>query len=92
MISDGCKTVCVDETLKTGSFSIMEGSRELEDEDKSLSSDLPPSPKYTTSEKWILDQQKRKILVDQNWKLKQKKTDQRIAACYNTLKVSVIRY
>ncbi|XVE82038.1 hypothetical protein DITRI_Ditri15bG0114600 [Diplodiscus trichospermus] len=64
-------------------------SPELDEEDKSLSIDSLPSPKYTMSEKWILDQQKRKLLAEQNWVLKQQKTKQRIITCYTKLKENV---
>ncbi|KAK9288088.1 hypothetical protein L1049_016535 [Liquidambar formosana] len=87
---DGCKKATVDETLKNGSpFTVVERSMEQEEVEKSISNDLPPSPKYTTSEKWIMDQQKRKLLLEQNWALKQRKTDQRIATCSNKLKETV---
>ncbi|EEF45471.1 chromatin structure-remodeling complex protein SYD [Ricinus communis] len=62
---------------------------EQDEEDKSASSDSPPSPKYTMSEKWIMDQQKKKLLVEQNWVLKQQKTKQRIATCFAKLKETV---
>lgn len=66
----------------------MERSIEREDEHRSVSADLPPSPpKYTMSEKWIMDQQKRKLLMEQTSALKQQKTDRRIAACFDKLKV-----
>ncbi|XP_059665229.1 chromatin structure-remodeling complex protein SYD [Cornus florida] len=87
-ISDGCKTVPVDNTHKNGTpFTDLETDQD--EEDISVSADLPPSPKYTTSEKWIMDQQKRKLLTEQNWTLKQRKTDQRIAVCSDKLKETV---
>uniref|UniRef100_A0A5B6YW35 Chromatin structure-remodeling complex protein SYD n=1 Tax=Davidia involucrata TaxID=16924 RepID=A0A5B6YW35_DAVIN len=60
-----------------------------EEEDISVSTDLPPYPEYTTSEKWIMDHQKRKLLAEQNWALKQRKTEERIAACSHKLKETV---
>lgn len=60
---------------------------EQDDEDKSASTDSPPSPKYTMSEKWIMDQQKKKLLAEQNWALKQQNTRQRMTSCFNKLKV-----
>ncbi|XP_047321944.1 chromatin structure-remodeling complex protein SYD [Impatiens glandulifera] len=59
------------------------------EEDNSDGGDLPPSPKYTTSEKWIMDQQKRRALVEQTWRLKQQKTEQKIGACFEKLKENV---
>ncbi|KAA8549729.1 hypothetical protein F0562_001253 [Nyssa sinensis] len=87
-ISDGCKMFPVDNTLKNGNpFTVQETDQE--EEDISVSTDLLQSPKYTTSEKWIMDQQKRKLLTEQNWALKQRKTEQRIAACSYKLKETV---
>ncbi|GAY36040.1 hypothetical protein CUMW_019990 [Citrus unshiu] len=60
-----------------------------DEEDKSLHTDSPPAPKYTMSEKWIMDMQKRKLLVEQNWILKQQKTKQRMSTCFNKLRESV---
>ncbi|XWS39076.1 hypothetical protein CRYUN_Cryun18bG0019100 [Craigia yunnanensis] len=64
-------------------------SSELDEEDKSVSTDLLPSPKHTMLEKWIMDQQKRKLLAEQNWVLKQHKTKQRIVTCFTKLKENV---
>uniref|UniRef100_A0A6N2MVV2 Chromatin structure-remodeling complex protein SYD n=1 Tax=Salix viminalis TaxID=40686 RepID=A0A6N2MVV2_SALVM len=61
-------------------------SAEQEDDDKSASTDSPPSPKYTMSEKWIMDQQRKKLLTEQGWVLKQQKTNQKIATCFDKLK------
>ena len=77
------KPLVIDGMLKSGILF----TTEQEEEDKSVSTDLPPSPKYTMSEKWIMDQQKKKHLVDQSWLLKQQKTKQRISVCFNKLKV-----
>ncbi|KAK3027834.1 hypothetical protein RJ639_040584 [Escallonia herrerae] len=60
-----------------------------EEEDIGMSADMPPSPKYTTSEKWIMDHQKRKHLNEQKFVLKQQKTEQRITACSDKLKETV---
>ncbi|CAK7332875.1 unnamed protein product [Dovyalis caffra] len=82
---DGCKAVPVDVSLRNDvSF-----TTEQDDEDKSASTDSPPSPKYTMSEKWIMDQQRKKLLTEQNWLLKQQKTKQRIAICFEKLKETV---
>ncbi|KAM1066671.1 hypothetical protein ACFX2B_021816 [Malus domestica] len=51
--------------------------------------DLPPSPKYTMSEKWIMDKQKKKLLDEQTWILKQQKAKQKIATCFQKLKENV---
>ncbi|KAJ6323474.1 hypothetical protein OIU76_010893 [Salix suchowensis] len=61
-------------------------SAEQEDDDKSASTDSPPSPKYTMSEKWIMDQQRKKLLTEQGWVLKRQKTNQKIATCFDKLK------
>ncbi|XP_058199382.1 chromatin structure-remodeling complex protein SYD-like [Rhododendron vialii] len=86
-IPDGSKAVVVDDTWKNGSPTVVK-TRQLE-QGFSLGTDLPPAPKYTTSEKWIMEQQKRKLVIEQNWALKQKKTEQRIAACSEKLKENV---
>ncbi|GKU85565.1 hypothetical protein SLEP1_g222 [Rubroshorea leprosula] len=84
-VSAGSKGATTDDPLRNGvSF-----TSEQDEEDKSVSADSPPSPKHTMSEKWIMDQQKRKLLTDQNWILKQQKTRLRIAACFNKLKENV---
>lgn len=78
--------VPLDNALLNGNpFTVAETDQE--EENISVSTDLPPSPKYTTSEKWIMDQQKRKLLSEQTWALKQQKTKQRITACADKLKV-----
>lgn len=58
-----------------------------EGEDTSELSTTPASPKYTTSEKWIADCQKRKVAAEYNWAVKKKKTEQRISVCVDNLKV-----
>lgn len=81
--SDGRKVVHFSETLKNGtSF-----TAEQVEEDDSLSTDVPPSPKYTMLEKWTMDQQKKKHLEEQNWILKQQKAKQRIAVSFHKSKV-----
>ncbi|KAJ6351680.1 hypothetical protein OIU78_007557, partial [Salix suchowensis] len=62
---------------------------EQDDEDKSAYTDSQPYPKFTMSEKWIMDQQRKKLLTEQNWVLKQQKTKQRIATCFYKLKETV---
>ncbi|CAA2954335.1 chromatin structure-remodeling complex SYD [Olea europaea subsp. europaea] len=60
-----------------------------EEDDISISTGRPHSPKHTTLEKWILDFQKRKVIFDQSRALKQQKTEQRIAARSDKLKENV---
>ncbi|KAJ9154438.1 hypothetical protein P3X46_027771 [Hevea brasiliensis] len=62
---------------------------EQDDEDKSASTDSPPSPKCTMSEKWIMDYQKKRLLAERNWALKQQKTKQRMVTCFDKLKETV---
>ena len=76
---DGCKVVPFDISLRNGIT--------FTNEDKSASTDSQPSPKYTMSEKWIMDRQRKKLLIEQNWVLKQQQTKQRIATCFYKLKV-----
>ncbi|XP_050203379.1 chromatin structure-remodeling complex protein SYD isoform X2 [Mercurialis annua] len=60
-----------------------------DEENKSASTDSPPSPKLTMSEKWIMNQQKNKFLIEQKWVLKQQKTKERISTCFAKLKETV---
>ncbi|KAF5182012.1 chromatin structure-remodeling complex protein SYD-like [Thalictrum thalictroides] len=78
-----------DELNNRNSVSILRNSTEKEEENQSVSMNISPSPKYTTSEKWILDHKKRKHLDEQSWKVKQKKTEERIAVCFEKLKETV---
>lgn len=83
-ITEVHKVASVDEG-KNGSLNAME----QDDDGKSVPSDLPMSPKYTMSEKWVMDRQKKKLLTEQNWLLKQQKTEKHIATCFDKLKVCV---
>ena len=61
---------------------------DIEDEDASAATDCPASPKYTTLEKCIMDRQKRKLVVEKTWAMKQQKTEEKkIAVCSAKLKV-----
>ncbi|KAJ6321298.1 hypothetical protein OIU77_011401 [Salix suchowensis] len=82
---DGCKAVPFDVSLRNG----ITFTTEQDDEDKSAYTDSQPYPKFTMSEKWIMDQQRKKLLTEQNWVLKQQKTKQRIATCFYKLKETV---
>ncbi|XP_039058330.1 chromatin structure-remodeling complex protein SYD-like [Hibiscus syriacus] len=64
-------------------------SPEQDEQDKSVSTDSFSSPKHTMSEKWIMDQQKRRFFVEQKWVAKQQKTRQRIVTCFTKLKGNV---
>ncbi|KAL6861338.1 hypothetical protein ACP4OV_017038 [Aristida adscensionis] len=60
------------------------------DEDLSENDDLPSSPpKYTMTEKWILDYQKRKYDENRKRGLEQQKAHSRISASYEKLKENV---
>lgn len=52
--------------------------------------DRQRSPKHTTTEKWIIDRQKRKVLTEQIWAQKQQKTAQKIAVSSDMLKVGIL--
>ncbi|XP_038899000.1 LOW QUALITY PROTEIN: chromatin structure-remodeling complex protein SYD [Benincasa hispida] len=84
---------CITEVQKVASIdegkNVSLNTLEQEDDGKSVPSDLPMSPKYTMSEKWIMDRQKKKLLNEQNWLLKQQKTEKRIATCFDRLKDTV---
>lgn len=82
--SDGFKMMTVNNSLRHGHM----GMKSAECNDGSEANDMPaPPPKYTTSEKWIMDQQKRKLVEDQKWAVKQRKAEERITASFNKLKV-----
>jgi hypothetical protein len=82
------KPVPIDDMLNNGILYIAE----QEEEDRSVSTDSPPFPKYTMSVKWLMEQQKKKHLVEQSWVQKQQKTKQRIATCFDKLKVCCKTY
>ncbi|XP_008803891.1 chromatin structure-remodeling complex protein SYD-like isoform X2 [Phoenix dactylifera] len=89
--SDGFKTLTINDTVKHGNLEIMlDKSADQEEGNKSSSDEIPSSPpKYCTSEKWIMDQQRRKLIAEQKWALKQRKAEERIAACFDKLKENV---
>ncbi|XP_028759801.1 chromatin structure-remodeling complex protein SYD isoform X2 [Neltuma alba] len=62
---------------------------EQEGNERFASAEMPASPRYTMSEKWIMDQHKRRLLIEQNWVRKQQKTRQKIVSCYDKLKENV---
>ncbi|GAB2266211.1 hypothetical protein Dimus_001232 [Dionaea muscipula] len=64
-------------------------SSELVEEVLPMADALLPSPEYTTSEYWIMVQQKRRLLSRQNWVKKQENGNQNIAARFNELKETV---
>lgn len=89
--SDGLNTVTFSNTAKYGKSVTLQDKSTEEEGNLSISNGMLFSPtKYSTSEKWIMDQQKRKLLNDQNWESKQRKTDERIAACFDKLKVLLL--
>ncbi|CAL9188699.1 unnamed protein product [Musa hybrid cultivar] len=89
--ADVYTTFATNDSIKFGNMeAVLEKSVEQDNGNQSDSSDMPSSPpKYTTSEKWIMDYQKQKLVEEQNWTLKQKKAEERIAACYEKLKEKV---
>ncbi|XP_052198184.1 chromatin structure-remodeling complex protein SYD isoform X2 [Diospyros lotus] len=87
-IPDGCKSILPD-MQKNGSGGPIMPETDQQEEDMSSHADLAPSPTCTTSEKWIIEQQKRKLSIEKNWALKQQKTARRIASCSEKLKESV---
>nr|XP_010932567.1 uncharacterized protein LOC105053188 [Elaeis guineensis] len=89
--SDGFKTLSINDTVKHGNLEILlDKSADQEEGNKSSSDEIPSSPpKYTTSEKWSMDHQRRKLVEEQKWALKQRKADERIAACFDKLKETV---
>ncbi|XXG81817.1 hypothetical protein AAC387_Pa09g2379 [Persea americana] len=86
----GPNTNIIGNTAKYGKSVIVQEKSAEEEGNRSISNGVLFSPpKYSTSEKWIMDQQKRKLHSDQTWESKQRKTDERIAACFDKLKESV---
>ncbi|CAN1149904.1 Chromatin structure-remodeling complex protein SYD [Linum perenne] len=74
----------IDDSLRNGDPS----SAEQDDEDNSATMDLPP-PKYTMSEKWVMDQQRKKLLAEKSLALREQKARQRMATSFNKLQESV---
>ncbi|CAN1854027.1 Chromatin structure-remodeling complex protein SYD [Linum perenne] len=74
----------IDDSLRNGDPS----SAEQDDEDNSAIMDLPP-PKYTMSEKWVMDQQRKKLLAEKSLALREQKARQRMATSFNKLQESV---
>ena len=83
LLADGFKTIPVDDASKHGICFATEQERN----ERPASANLSPSPKYTMSERWIMDQQKKRLLVEQNSVQKQQKTKQKMATCFLKLKV-----
>ncbi|XP_073009948.1 uncharacterized protein [Typha latifolia] len=89
--SDAFKTMAGDIVGGQGEVDMaFDDCRDQEDGNIFPLNDTPESPpKYTTSEKWIMDHQKRKLLEEQKWVLKQRKTQDRIAARIDNLRRNV---
>ncbi|CAL0330680.1 unnamed protein product [Lupinus luteus] len=81
---DGFKTVSVDDASKQGVSFVTE----QDGNERSLLGDLP-HPKFTMSERWIMDQRKRRHLVEQNWVQRQQKTKQKMVTSFHKLKENV---
>ncbi|XP_019450810.1 PREDICTED: chromatin structure-remodeling complex protein SYD-like [Lupinus angustifolius] len=78
---DGFKAGSVDDAFK-------HGLTEQDGNGRSVLADLPP-PKYTLSERWIMDQRKRRHIVEQNLVQRQQKTKQKMATSFHMLKEKV---
>nr|XP_029119475.1 uncharacterized protein LOC105042102 isoform X2 [Elaeis guineensis]XP_029119476.1 uncharacterized protein LOC105042102 isoform X2 [Elaeis guineensis] len=88
--SDGFKTLPISDTVKHGNLETMlDKSADQEEGNKSSSDEMPSPPKYTMLEKWMMDQQKRKLVEEQKRVLKQRKAEKRIVACFDKLKECV---
>jgi len=89
--SDGFRMTMVKNSLSHGSTSILpEKSVECDDGNNLESNDAPaPPPRYTTSETWIMNQQKRKLAEEQKFPVKQRKAKEKITASFNKLKVYI---
>ncbi|CAI0466634.1 unnamed protein product [Linum tenue] len=81
---EGCQVPQIDDFSRNGNPALAEP----DDEDNSASVHLPP-PRYTMSEKWIMDQQRKKLLVEEKWALREQKARQRITIRFNQLQVTV---
>ncbi|CAM8911859.1 unnamed protein product [Rhodiola kirilowii] len=88
-VQNGGKTIPVHDSTRIASAGrAVEGCSSEQRDEGSLRDNTQP-PKYTTSEKWIMEHQKRKFQHDQKWLIKQNKTDKKIAACFHKLKETV---
>ncbi|MED6205469.1 hypothetical protein PIB30_018071 [Stylosanthes scabra] len=81
---DMYKIVPVDNASKHG----IDFATEQEGNERQASSNLP-SPKYSMSDRWIMDQQKKRHLVERNLVQKQQKAKQRMATSFLKLKENV---
>ncbi|KAG0489172.1 hypothetical protein HPP92_007983 [Vanilla planifolia] len=83
----GLQILTSDDVMKYSNPVSLEYFEEEEGYD-SPCNEISSSPaKYTTTEKWILDYQKKKFADEQKWALKQKKAEEMITACYTKLKL-----
>ncbi|KAJ0987238.1 hypothetical protein J5N97_005594 [Dioscorea zingiberensis] len=86
--SDEFKGMDPKDPLKFSEFTAL-GVEQEEDNEPESHNMLISRPKYTTSEKWILDQQNRRHAEEQRWDLKQRKAEKRITTCFEKLKEKV---
>nr|XP_025611537.1 chromatin structure-remodeling complex protein SYD isoform X5 [Arachis hypogaea] len=81
---DMFKTLAVDNASKHG----INFTTEQEGNERQASSNLQ-SPKYSMSDRWIMDQQKKRHLVERSFVQKQQKAKQRMATSFLKLKENV---
>ena len=72
---------------ESSSLAPLDKPLELNEEEKLISASLTPSPTYTLTDKWIMAHQRRKLATENKWVQKLQKADERIATCFNDLKV-----
>ncbi|XP_078434053.1 uncharacterized protein LOC144705318 [Wolffia australiana] len=90
--NSGMKTVIYDDTSRGGTFvQATERLTEGDDESSSIESDelhVSP-PEFTTSEKWIFEERKKRRVEEEKWSSNQRKAGEQIALCFEKLKESV---
>ncbi|XP_004508316.1 uncharacterized protein [Cicer arietinum] len=75
--------------MKDGNLLGKNVSAEQGGNERLVSADLSPSQKYTMLERCIMDQQKKRLLVEQKWVQKQQKANERMTTCFHKLKENV---
>lgn len=88
--NDELRTFNFNDIVTCGNLVSTAGRSTEQEENRSNSTDMPVStPKYTTSEKWIMNRCERKVLEEKNWALKQRRVEEKTAVCFDRLKVRI---
>ncbi|CAK8563616.1 unnamed protein product [Lathyrus sativus] len=75
--------------MKDGNVLGKNVSAEQGGNERLVSTDFPSSKRFTMSERCIMDRQRKRLLVGQNWVQKQQKAKERMTKCFHKLKENV---